>query len=642
MAAVPPDPVDRLAEIVAGMGGTRRPSQEQMVREVAGAIEDGGVLLVQAGTGTGKSLGYLVPAAAAAAAGRTVLIATATLALQRQLVSSDLPTVARTAPDGSEVTFEVLKGRGNYLCRARLAGAEGAADTQEELGLGVAGGRLERQAARVRSWAEQTDSGDRDDYPDDVDERVWRSLSATGRECVGAAKCGFADECFSELARIRAAGADIVVTNHALLALDAIGGTGVVPEHDVLVVDEAHELTARTTAAATGELSVRDAERAVAQARRLLPEDALERLAGAVDDLGDALAALDPAQQSVPPALVEPLAALRDACHVAVSAVQRDESTDAATRHRALAALEEVHDVAGRVLRASDDQVTWVTFVPVPALHVAPLSVGDVVGDYLRDRGAAVLTSATLTIGGDFDATAHELGLRAGDWRSTDVGSPFSYAEQAILYVAADLPRPGRDGMDAAVLARIRELVDAARGRTMVLLSSWRSVEAVAAAFAQDPPAGGVAVHVQRRGEPVARLVAAFTEDESSVLVGTMSLFQGVDVPGSACVCVIIDRIPFPRPDDPVLSARVNRVAEGGGNGFMAVSVPRAALLLAQGTGRLIRSTADRGVVAVLDPRLATARYGSYLRRSMPPFWTTTDTGVALAALRRLTADAAR
>ncbi len=239
-----------------------------------------------------------------------------------------------------------------------------------------------------------------------------------------------------------------------------------------------------------------------------------------------------------------------------------------------------------------------------------------------------------MSLGGDFESVATDLGLQG--WDGVDVGSPFDYSSQGILYIAADLPRPGRDGPDQLTVARIRELITASGGRAMVLLSSWRAVDAVAANLIEKPVAPDIEVHVQRRGEPVARLVERFAADETSVLVGTMSLFQGVDVPGPSCQLVIIDRIPFPRPDDPVLAARAERVEAAGGNGFMAVSVPRAGLLLAQGAGRLIRSPRDRGVVAVLDPRLQTARYGDYLRRSLPPLWPTSDLAVVTGALTRL------
>ncbi|MFN8126345.1 MAG: ATP-dependent DNA helicase [Candidatus Nanopelagicales bacterium] len=626
-----PDPGPALARVVAAMGGAERPAQQRMAAEVAEAIAAEEVLFVQAGTGTGKSVGYLVPAVQAVqSAGATVVIATATLALQRQLVSRDLPAVVRGLD--ADVSFTVLKGRGNYICQARLAGADD--DPGVELDLGLAGSRLEKQASGLRTWADETETGDRDDYPDEVDDRVWRSLSATGRECVGAARCTFAADCFSERARELANDADIIVTNHALLALDAMDDNPVVPEHDVLIIDEGHEFAARATTAATAELSVRMAERAARAARPLLTQDAAERLDEAVETLSGALAAFDEQVRPMPRELIEPLAVLRDACHLALSSLSKDE--DSAVRHRAASGLEEIHEVAGRLISGSAGDVTWLSTFPGVSLHVAPLSVADQVGDYLTARDATIMTSATLTLGGEFTGPAGDLGLAAGTWRGVDVGSPFDYARQAILYVATDLPRPGRGGVDPALLTRIRELVAAAGGRTMILLSSWRAVDAVAEELIARPVVPGVQVHVQRRGEPVARLVDEFADDDTSVLVGTMSLFQGVDVPGASCLCVIIDRIPFPRPDEPVLAARSERVEAAGGNGFVTVSVPRAALLLAQGSGRLIRTPADRGVVAVLDPRLVTAGYGSYLRKSLPPMWATTDAAVATAALARL------
>lgn len=626
-----------LSEVVASMGGSERPSQQLMAAAVSDAIDAGEVLLVQAGTGTGKSVGYLVPAVLSVMnAGRRVVVSTATLALQRQLLTRDLPAVTAGVPDASAVSYAVLKGRGNYLCRARLAGADHG--PAEELDLGVGGGRMEQQAAAVREWATDTETGDRDDFEGDVDDRVWRSLSATGRECVGATRCDFGDECFAEAARSAATESDVIITNHALLALDALDDNPVVPDHDVLIIDEAHEFSARATSAATDELSVRGAERAVTLARSLLSDEIVDRMREAIDGLAQALADHDQQQRPMPPGCVAPLAVVRDAFHLGLTAVSSQDSADPAVRHRAAAALDEVHEVAGRLIAGADSDVTWFSPFPAPALHVAPLSVAAALGEYLAEPTATVLTSATLTLGGDFAALATELGIAGSTWRGVDVGSPFDYAAQGILYTAADLPRPGRDGPDRAVIARIRELVAAAGGRTMVLLSSWRAVDSVAASLIEQPVAPGIAVHVQRRGEPVARLVDKFAADETSVLVGTMSLFQGVDVPGPSCSLVIIDRIPFPRPDDPVLAARADKVEQSGGNGFMAVAVPRAALLLAQGSGRLIRSTADRGVVAVLDPRLVTARYGAFLKRSLPPMWLTTDVTVAVGALQRLAA----
>ena len=619
-----------------------------MTDAVATTMNDGGVLLVQAGTGTGKSLGYLAPAIASARdhSQRTV-IATATLALQRQLVERDVPTAIDAVPEAS-VSAAVLKGRGNYICLARLRGRP-EDDEQVELDLPANGGRLERQAAELREWAEETATGDRDDYSPALDPRVWRAVSATGKECVGPSKCPFSEECFSEQAKRAAQEADIVVTNHALLALDALDGAAVLPEHDFLIVDEGHELASRVTSARTEQLSAGSVERANRAARSWLSEDVAEQLTEGSDGLAKAL--LDLPQQrtrltDLPAELVDALAVLRDAAHLAESELasasggdsRSEADSDDVRRHRAQAGLAEIHDVAGRVLAGSSPgsstDVIWFGGEQDPYLYVAPLNVSGVIGDYLQEPSATVLTSATLELGGNFDAVADELGLADG-WQDIDVGSPFDYGKQGILYVASDLPRPGREGPDPDLLKRLHDLVTAAGGRSLVLLSSWRAVERVAD-YLEENPVPDVTVLVQQRGDPVASLVHQFNEEETSVLVGTMSLFQGVDVPGRSCTCVIIDRIPFPRPDDPVLAARAELVEQSGGDGFMSVSIPRAALLLAQGSGRLIRTDSDRGVVAVLDPRLRTARYGRYLVASLPEFWPTTDTDAALGALERL------
>jgi ATP-dependent DNA helicase DinG len=627
-----------LAKVVASLGGTERTSQMQMVEAVSGAIAQESVLMVQAGTGTGKSLGYLVPAAHAIAAnGGKVVVSTATLALQRQLLERDLPAIVEGVQAARPLTYAVLKGRGNYLCQARLAGEPGDSP-DEELPLGVTRGTLEKQAGALRDWAYETITGDRDDYRENVDARVWRAMSATGRECVGPTRCSFAEDCFSEQAKSAAAVADIVITNHALLALDTIDDAALLPEHEILIVDEAHEFVSRATSAATADLTVFGAERALRTARTISDGATTDRFDEAITGLNRVIVGLGEDRkrlESVPDILIEPLAALRDAAHLLMSEIGKDDSVEPAQRHRAASAVEEVHDVAGRLLAAADEDVIWSGGATGTGLHVAPLSVADEISDRLSEQLATVFTSATLTLGGGFEPLARELGLgRESEWSGVDVGSPFEYGKQGILYVAADLPKPGRDGLATQTLARMGDLISAAGGRTLVLLSSWRAVDTAGEWLLEQD--FDMSILVQRRGESVAHLVNEFIEDETSVLVGTMSLFQGVDVPGDPCVCVIIDKIPFPRPDDPVLEARSRKVERAGGSGFAAVSLPRAGLLLAQGAGRLIRSGTDRGVVAILDPRLATAGYRDFLLKSLPPFWATTNETQAIAALKRL------
>jgi ATP-dependent DNA helicase DinG len=279
-------------------------------------------------------------------------------------------------------------------------------------------------------------------------------------------------------------------------------------------------------------------------------------------------------------------------------------------------------------------------------LRVAPLSVAGLLRDRLFAGATAVLTSATLTVGGSFDAMATAWGLAEGQadaradaekrWRGIDVGSPFQHAKAGILYVAAHLPPPGRDGTGSAEqLSEIADLVTAAGGRTLGLFSSMRAARAAAEAMAER-----LSTPVLCQGDDsTAALVERFAADAATSLFGTLSLWQGVDVPGPSLSLVIIDRIPFPRPDDPLLSARQRAVAARGGNGFMAVAASHAALLLAQGAGRLLRGVDDRGVVAVLDSRMATARYGGYLRASLPPFWPTADAAAVRAALTRLVSE---
>jgi ATP-dependent DNA helicase DinG len=621
-----------------------------MAHAVATALATGGHAVVQAGTGTGKSLAYLVPSAlhAASPGGGPVVIATATLALQRQLVDRDLPRVADalTPVAGRPITFAVLKGRNNYVCLNKLNGVVPEDDDEQAL-FDTPRSPLAVQAQAVRGWAEETATGDRDEYPGEIDPRVWRAFSVGRRECVGESRCSYGEECFTVLRREQASKADLVVTNHAMLAIDAIEGIPVLPEHDAVVIDEGHELVDRATAAITGELTVAMVERAVARCRSLLSRESQDRLLAAADELGVALA--DAAAEAngpirildLDPVLRQALTIVRDTCHGATSevAADKDAAPEAvAARQQARAALEETHDVAVSLLSFGPHDVAWLDpgtgRVPA-ALRVAPLSVAGLLRTALFDKGPVVVTSATLTVGGEFDATLRSFGLADDDAVTLDVGSPFDHGRQGILYVARDLPPPGRDGVAMEALDELAELIEAAGGRTLALFSSWRGVER-AEEYLRVRLRPELPILVQRRGDAVGTLVARFAAEPATTLLGTVSLWQGVDVPGHSCICVVIDRIPFPRPDDPLMAARQAAVDEAGGSGFRAVAVPRAGLLLAQGAGRLIRGSADRGVVAVLDSRLATAGYGRTLRASLPPFWYTTEREKVIGALTRL------
>jgi ATP-dependent DNA helicase DinG len=633
-AAQTPGVRDLLAAAVAGVGGSERPGQVRMAEAVGEAMRDGRHLLVQAGTGTGKSLAYLVPALLH---GETVVVATATIALQNQVVDRDLPALVDAVEPllGRRPAYAILKGRANYLCRNRVYGGM-PDDTEDALFDPAPTTALGRDVARLRAWADDTTTGDRDELDPGVSDRAWRQVSVTSRECLGAAKCPYGGECWAELARARAAEAEIVVTNHALLAIDALEGLPVLPEHDVVVVDEAHELVDRVTGVATDELTPAMVERAAARARRLV--DDTDDLTDAADGLQAAVAEL-PEGRTVqqPEALATALAVVRDAARAVASDLSRKRDGEDGARKVATAAVGAVHETAERLAAHSPYDVAWVAHDQRrgPVLRVAPLAVNSLLREALFGRRAVVLTSATLELGGSFEPIARQVGLTGDDapqWEALDVGSPFDYPRQGILYVARRLPPPGRDGASPAMLDELAALVAAAGGRTLGLFSSMRAAEAAAAEMR-----ARLDVPVLCQGEDrTATLVRRFAEDAATCLFGTLSLWQGVDVPGESCQLVVIDRIPFPRPDDPLMSARAQAVADAGGNGFMTVSATHAALRLAQGSGRLIRRASDRGVVAVLDSRLATARYAGFLRASLPPFWATTDHDVAVAALRRL------
>jgi ATP-dependent DNA helicase DinG len=632
---------------VEALGGERRPGQHQMAEAVGEAMADGHHLIVQAGTGTGKSLGYLVPAALhAVTTDEAVVVATATLALQKQLVERDLPRLAAALEPLLErpVTFAVLKGRNNYVCLHKLNGF--VPEDEEQALFSAQRSALGEQAVEVRGWAESSQTGDRDEYPGEIDPRVWRSMSVGRRECIGESRCPFGEDCFTVKRRQQAQEADIVVTNHAMLAIDALEGIPVLPEHGAVIVDEGHELVDRATAAVTAEISMPMIERAISRSRRQVDQATLDQVQAAAEAFEDALseASLDATGPirlpAMPRDLVLALTLLRDACHQGLTqlagAGEKDPDVLAARQH-ARAAVEEVHDTAGALLASGEHDVVWIDpgELRSPSLKLAPLSVAGLLREALFSRSPVVVTSATLTVGGGFDALVTGLGLQDGDVTTMDVGSPFDHARQGILYVARHLPAPGRDGVPMEALDELAELIEAAGGRTLALFSSWRGVER-AAEYLRVRLDEAYPLLVQRRGDSVGPLVDAFAADPRACLLGTVSLWQGVDVPGESCILVAIDRIPFPRPDDPLLSARQQAVDDAGGSGFRAVAVPKAGLLLAQGAGRLIRGTDDRGVVAVLDSRLATAGYGSALRASLPPFWYSTDGETVRASLMRL------
>ena len=648
---------------IESIGGVPREGQVAMAEAVAGALADRHHLVVQAGTGTGKSLAYLVPALVH---GKKVLVATATLALQRQLVERDLPRIKESLENelGRDLTFAVYKGVGNYLCLQKMN--DSVADPDGEILMEV--GTLEKDQKRLRAWAQTAGvSGDRDDAPD-VDRRVWFANSVSGRECVGKDECAFGSKCFSAIAKTKAQSADVVVTNHTLLAIEIVDSHPILPERDAIILDEAHEFMDRTTQAVTEELTAGGVERAAAMANKHLGSKASQAFKKAADLFAEAMADFaqdvrsDPSKggrlDSLPSQLEAPVRKVKDASAAVLAMISADseviDSDVMAQRARVKGATQEVQTIVTKMLKPAKGQVMW--FEPnFSTLYLAPLSVSHVLRDNLLTKSPVIATSATLTIGKSFDAVARQIGFVVGseadehdqsiyqddeinpaNVQMLDVGSPFDFASQGMLYLPRHLQEPGRDGPGFDALTELGELIEAAGGRTLALFSSWRGVEMADEHLRKVLADLKLPIITQRRGDSVGPLVDRFAKDPRSILLGTISLWQGIDVPGPSCTLVVIDRIPFPRPDEPVMAARSAEADQAGGSGFMQISLPRAALLLSQGTGRLIRSIDDRGVVAILDSRIITKRYGSTLLNSMPPFYRTSDGKAVKESLKRL------
>ena len=597
-----------------------RPAQQRMAAAVADAIARRHHLIVAAGTGTGKSLAYLVPALAA---GTRCVVATATKALQDQLAQRDLPVVAGAL--GDPVHFAVLKGRSNYICRQRVSEIGGGGDQltlddQHGDDAKVVLGPFAREVQRLAVWSTTARTGDRADLPFEPSSDAWAQVSVGPRDCPGATRCPAGDECFAEAARKRAAEADVVVVNTHLYAAHLASGGEVLPPHDLVVFDEAHELEDIASASLGFDLAGGRVHALARAARPLLDDASTAEAAGeAASLLAETLAPLRGSRLASPldAAVNERLTLLRERLARLLAEVRRSAGDAdgaqerSARRTRVQQAGTTLVGEIDQVLTLTDAMVAWVEGPEyAPVLRVAPVDVAALLHGLLwepSDAPVAVLTSATVP-----PRLAERIGLAAGTYDDIDVGSPFDYPTQALLYCPLHLPDPRQPGYEKAMLDELVALIHAAEGRTLALFTSWRAMSAAATAVAARVP-----WPVMTQADlPKPALVARFSTEEQSCLFATMGFWQGVDVPGPACSLVTIDRLPFPRPDDPLLQARRDRL---GRQAFSAIDVPRAATLLAQGAGRLIRTSTDRGVVAVLDSRLGRARYRWDLIRALPP-----------------------
>jgi ATP-dependent DNA helicase DinG len=650
-----------LARVVRALpgGGEARPGQVEMARAVNDSIGRGRHLVVRAGTGTGKTLGYLVPAVLS---GKRVVVATATRALQDQLAAKDLPFLDREL--GVPFEWAILKGRSNYVCVQRLAEIAPAApdplgasatshDALVDGGTPVAAptrsrgapaqlaldGLAERadpaELAAITAWAATTATGDRAELDTEPSDATWAAVSTTSRDCPGAQRCPRGDRCFTEAARARAAEADVVVVNLHLYGLDLASDGAILPDHEVTIVDEAHvvdDIISATTGIEIGPSRFSHLGRLL---RGILAE-AGDTITGVLDSAGVLTGALGAHRDQrittpLPDALAGALAALRRRVEAAQAALRNIPDTaddDVSARAiRARQAATALLDDLDAVAAPTDAHVLFVTGPEhAPALRLAPLDVAGLLRERLWSRRTAVLTSATLAPG-----FGPHLGLPQRADELLDVGSPFDYPTNGLIYCAARLPRPNDARWADAAIDELAALIDAASGRTLALFTSYKAMNRAVDALRTRLPFPLLA----QGDQPKQALIERFSREPETCLFATMSFWQGIDVPGPSLSLVTIDRLPFPRPDDPLLQARREHAGPGA---FVTIDVPRAATLLAQGVGRLIRSSTDRGAVAVLDPRLATARYGPKIVATLPKMRRTRDRSEVEAFLRDLRA----
>ncbi|MEY2589581.1 MAG: ATP-dependent helicase DinG [Acidimicrobiaceae bacterium] len=617
-----------LERVVAALpgGGEAREGQRQMTLAVERAILEGHHLAVQAGTGTGKGLAYLVPVILTA---KKTVVATATKALQDQLVTKDLPFLAEHL--GRPFTFTSLKGRSNYLCLQR---AREVVAADEQLGFdGLAEGASRQEVLKLVEWAVGADTGDRADLPFEPSDRAWAAVSVSGRECPGATKCPVGAACFAERAKAKAAEADVVVVNTHLYGMHLASEGLVLPEHEIVVFDEAHQLEEVISATAGFELSGSSFTQLARTVKALIADDKLVAdLEASAGQLTDALTEHHGRRvrraDEVLAAALEVGRGRIERCIAAIRAVESEAGDAQARKVRASKAAMTLADELTAAMVVPETDVAWVEGPPhAPRLKVAPIDVAAALAP-LWGEVTAVLTSATLQ-----RALPRVLGLPDGTFEQLDVGSPFDYETNALLYCAASLPDPRAAGYEEAMHAELEALITAAGGRTLALFTSWRAMQAAVDALRPRLPFA----LLDQASLPKPALVAAFLADEATCLFATMGFWQGVDLPGRTLSLVTVDRLPFPRPDEPLLQARRERARA---EAFAVVDIPRAATLLAQGSGRLIRSATDRGVVAVLDPRLASASYRWALINALPPMRRTKDRAEVEQFLREIVADA--
>ena len=594
-----------------------RQGQNDMAMAVSNAVNTNRHLIVQAGTGTGKTLGYLVPLIAS---GKRIVVSTYTKALQDQLAAHDLPQLIPILERELDrtVTWSVLKGRNNYLCRQRLDEME--SPKQAKLDLDDTSAAVKAEVRKLIEWADETETGDQGDLTWSPSDKAWRLVSVGSDECPGAQRCPAADRCFSEQARASATLSDVVIVNTFIYGLHIAMNGELLPEHDVVVFDEAHQLEDVISNTVSTSIGSGRINGVITALRAIIREDSLTNALQLLAH--DFNACLVPyvgkrVDLPFPPAIGAALVDVRLKIDQAVQALRAIDSKDDKAKQKILRAqmlANRVIDAVDMCLTAGKSQVAFVSgTVERCSLEIAPLNVGPSMDAGVWSKRLAILASATIPL-----AMPSRIGLDPESVDIIDVGSPFDYENTAMLYCAKHLPEPNDPRRDNSVHNEIETLIRFAGGRTLALFTTYRAMH-----LAADEMEKRLPYNIMRQDQlPKMALINAFSNDEQSCLFATAGFFQGVDVPGRALSLVIIDKIPFPRPDDPLLSARRDVV---GKNWFSEIDIPLAATALAQASGRLIRSQSDSGVVAILDPRLATKGYGKRLGSVLPPMKRTID-----------------
>ena len=616
--------LDRITHDLPG-GGESREGQRAMVRSVAAALSRRETTVIEAGTGIGKSLAYLIPAVMS---GHRVVVATATKNLQDQLAQKDAPTVAANTPG---VRVAVLKGKQNYLCRNRAHGVGGATQLSFDDGSDVPKGVAD-QMRRILQWSNETETGERDELPFEVDQRAWRQLSVTPQECLHRVNCPQGQNCFAELAKDRAAESSILIVNTHLYASHLASGSMLLPAHEFVVFDEAHEIVDIFASLLGTSLNATRLRALAGVARPLLGAQFLERCLDLVT-VADRFAASLQIQYDrneltgLDEDCARELSRANDLVVALVEGLRSLTTSGADEEARKIRALGPAIHLANDLARVNNVRTGELLFISKRDrevdVEISLVDVGPRLADDLWGNVTAILTSATIP-----DTLPKSLGLGATKIEHFD--SPFDYAANSMLYVPENFPGRNDTGAEEAIIEELVELIGAAGGRTLALFTNRAVMNRVADAVA---PRIDTEVLVQGTRSRQ-RIIEEFRDNAEASLFAVASFWQGIDVPGHSLSLVTIDRLPFSVPNDPLAEAR-RAISE---RPFYEVDLPHATMLLAQGVGRLIRNKTDRGVVAVLDTRLAQSNYRSAMFRKLPPMKRTRDRTQVLDFLRELRA----